>query len=189
MRDLPAWRLVSCTLCAAVALAATGPTALAADRSPRLRTHPTTAPAPGKDTLPARGHGMDGADEVAPPVADLLRAVLRADNGRISADEASKLGKAVKDAIAKVDTSAPTASAERSRGDGLARLREAVDRLIAAATSDNSRQVLPSAMGLLDGLAAVMAGDLSGTAPSGRSDSSSPSRPAISPRTTTPRAS
>ncbi|MEU4488182.1 hypothetical protein AB0H94_25390 [Streptomyces purpurascens] len=111
MRALPARRIASSALCAALLVGITGPVAMAADS--------------------ARGHGHVASDARLPgadvrlvqigkikwgtltPVADLLNAVLR-DNGRLSAAEATKLGDAAKAALAEaaaedVQTPAPVA--------------------------------------------------------------------------------
>ncbi|MCF2435669.1 hypothetical protein LV779_18555 [Streptomyces thinghirensis] len=46
---------------------------------------------------------LAGLGGVLTPVTDLLNAVLKADNGQLSATDADKLAAAVKDALAKAD--------------------------------------------------------------------------------------
>ena len=69
------------------------------------------APVPGADALLAQVKGLGDLGGVLAPVTDLLNAVLKADNGQLSAEEATKLGDAVKDAIAKATAAAPAVPA------------------------------------------------------------------------------
>ncbi|MBZ9637957.1 hypothetical protein [Streptomyces sp. PSKA30] len=98
MRALPARRIATSALCAALLVGITGPAALAADST---REHsrvlsPEVRPS-GADALIAQVRAYNRG-ELA-PVADLLRAALEADNGQLSAAEARKLGAAAKRAL------------------------------------------------------------------------------------------
>ncbi|BFO21637.1 hypothetical protein SHKM778_80250 [Streptomyces sp. KM77-8] len=88
MRALPARRIALGALCAALLAGVTGPAALAADTRPA-----PTAPLAQVRTADAPEHGLT-------PVVDLLRAVLEADDGRLPAEEARRLGDAALAALA-----------------------------------------------------------------------------------------
>ncbi|MDT0469020.1 hypothetical protein [Streptomyces gibsoniae] len=153
MRVLPARRFASSALCAMLLIGITGPTALAADHaSARGRVPAETAPLP------------PSADVLVRPVADLLNAVLTANHGRIPADQAVRLGKAVDDAIAKVSMASPSVNApDAGEDDAIADLRQSTDKLLAAATSDDTSQVAPTATRVLNDLVKVLgAGFVSG---------------------------
>ncbi|MGW0626712.1 hypothetical protein [Streptomyces sp. NPDC002758] len=69
------------------------------DRSER--SHAVShAPVPGADALLAQIKSLGNLGDVATPVTGLLNTVLKADNGRLSTTEATKLIDAVKQAIA-----------------------------------------------------------------------------------------
>ncbi|WP_225821422.1 hypothetical protein [Streptomyces naphthomycinicus] len=115
MRDLPARRLASTVLCAAVLIGITGPAAVAADAA---REHGRTAsrapvPAAEKERLLAQVRALDGTSSVLDPVIDLLDRSL--ENGRLPADQARKLGEAAKKAVVEAAAApkpaAPTAAA------------------------------------------------------------------------------
>lgn len=101
MRGLPARRIASCALCAALLVAVAGPAA-AASRGP--------VPVPHADALRPQVEALAELGGVLTPVTDLLNTVLKADNGQISAEQAAELGDAVKDATAKI-TEATSAAA------------------------------------------------------------------------------
>ncbi|PZT69451.1 hypothetical protein DN402_22545 [Streptomyces sp. SW4] len=109
---LPARRIATTALCAGLLLGITGPAALAADgESVRERTHAASqAPLPNTDELSSQVGSLATLGTVLTPVTDLLDAVLKADNGRLPAAEADKLGAAAKEALAKVEA-AGTATA------------------------------------------------------------------------------
>ncbi|MGW3723881.1 hypothetical protein [Streptomyces sp. NPDC000851] len=106
MGALPARRMATSALCAALLVGITGPAALAAD-SPRehRRASSPDARLRGADVRIAQVRAYNRG-ELA-PVADLLKAVLEADNGRLSAAEARKLGAAAKRALDRVADRAP----------------------------------------------------------------------------------
>ncbi|MFI6434792.1 hypothetical protein [Streptomyces sp. NPDC050759] len=109
MRGLPARCIASCALCAALLVAVAGPTA-AASRGP--------VPVPHADALRPQVEALAELGGVLTPVTDLLNTVLKADNGQISAEQAAKLGDAVKDATAKI-TEATSAAAVTSPATGM----------------------------------------------------------------------
>ncbi|MDX3697695.1 hypothetical protein PV726_47515 [Streptomyces europaeiscabiei] len=107
MRVLPARRLAVSALCATLLLGVSAPAALAADvESARDRAR-SAAPVPSVDSLQSQLKGLGALGGVLKPVTDLLDAVVKADNGRLSDDQATKLGKAVQDAIVKAKAEAP----------------------------------------------------------------------------------
>ncbi|MGW2743787.1 hypothetical protein [Streptomyces sp. NPDC001450] len=109
MRVLPARRLASTTLCAALLVGIAGPAAVAAD-SARGRTHAGSHSAvPGADALLAQVRSLRNVDPVLNPVIDLLEQSLQ--KGRLTPDQARKLGDAAKEAIAEATAGAPTAPA------------------------------------------------------------------------------
>ncbi|MFI8187412.1 hypothetical protein ACIF8T_01130 [Streptomyces sp. NPDC085946] len=107
---LPARRIATSALCAALLLGVTGPAAVAADDDPvRERTRAASqAPLPDADALLAQVAGLGELGGVLTPVAGLLTAVLKADDGRITPEAATELGSDVKDAIARATAAAPT---------------------------------------------------------------------------------
>ncbi|MFF9036563.1 hypothetical protein ACF090_13960 [Streptomyces sp. NPDC014892] len=108
MRALSARRLAVPALCATLLLGVTAPAALAADAgTTRDRARSAAAPVPGADALLVQLKGLGDLGGVLKPVTDLLDAVLKADNGQLSAEQAAELGKAVRDAIDKAKAAAP----------------------------------------------------------------------------------
>ncbi|MGQ5592021.1 hypothetical protein ACUJ8N_01940 [Streptomyces sp. ESR1.13] len=102
---LPARRIATSVLCAGLLIGLSGPAVMAADGAPaRERTHTASrAPLPDAEELQSQVAGLAGLGGVLTPVTDLLDAVLKADNGQLSAADADKLSAAVKDALAKAD--------------------------------------------------------------------------------------
>jgi hypothetical protein len=166
MRGLPARRIASTALCAALLVGMAGPAAVAADPARESAHAASRAPLPDADALLAQVKTLGDLGGVLTPVTDLLNSVLKADDGQLPAAEASKLGTAVKDAIAKATTKAPalpTAPAPATTlpaltrsggdteaapadviGDALAALQKAIDELIKAVTSGEAGQVTPA---------------------------------------------
>jgi hypothetical protein len=107
MRVLPVRRLAVSAVCATLLLGVTAPAVLAADAGSAPERARSAAPVPGADALQAQLKGLGDLGGVLQPVTDLLDAVLKADDGRLSADRAAELGKAVRDAIGKARASAP----------------------------------------------------------------------------------
>ncbi|MGX1562900.1 hypothetical protein [Streptomyces sp. NPDC055506] len=99
MRALPARRIASSALCAALLVGITGPVAMAAD-SARGHGHVASdARLPGADVRLVQIQRINWG--TLTPVADLLNAVLRDNNGRLTAAEAIRLGDAAKAALAE----------------------------------------------------------------------------------------
>ncbi|CAM5312827.1 hypothetical protein STAFG_1408 [Streptomyces afghaniensis 772] len=187
MCALPARRIASSALCAALLVGITGPVAMAADSA---RGHAHVAPdtrLPGADRRLAQIEKLNWGELT--PVADLLNAVLRS-NGRLPAAEARKLGAEAKAALAEAagkDARTPATSTvvllpapalpalpalvsgvpERRAADPVTDLLDlvlgAVDGLLQAITSGVGG-ILPSVDDLLNGvddlLDALLGGDL-----------------------------
>ncbi|MCX5133111.1 MULTISPECIES: hypothetical protein [unclassified Streptomyces] len=109
MRALPVRRIATSALCATLLIGIAAPASMAADSDlPRGHSH-AAAPVPGADALLAQTKTLGDISGVLAPVTALVDAALKADNGQIPADQATKLGQAAKDAIAKVTAAAPVA--------------------------------------------------------------------------------
>ncbi|PZH14932.1 hypothetical protein C1I97_09335 [Streptomyces sp. NTH33] len=170
MRVLPARRIASGALCAALLVGIAGPVAMAADPA-RERGHAASpdAPLPSAGALRAQARELRTAGSDLTPVADLLNAALEEDGGRLSAARARKLGDAAKRALAKSpktsrtskrpETSrtskAPAASAAPKASHATAERRAAdvtddtldamekdIDSLVESIVSDDVDQVL-----------------------------------------------
>ncbi|MFH8441005.1 hypothetical protein ACH4D3_07195 [Streptomyces sp. NPDC018026] len=102
---LPARRIATSALCAGLLIGISGPAVMAADGdSVRERTHAASrAPLPDAEELQSQVGSLAGLGGVLTPVTDMLGAVLKADNGQLSATDADKLSAAVKDALAKAE--------------------------------------------------------------------------------------
>ncbi|MCM1941623.1 hypothetical protein NC239_25815 [Streptomyces sp. G3] len=102
---LPARRIATSALCAGLLIGLSGPAVMAADGdSVRERTHAASrTPLPDADELQSQVGSLAGLGGVLTPVTDMLTAVLKADNGQLSAADAEKLSAAVEDALAKVE--------------------------------------------------------------------------------------
>lgn len=102
--------LVSSAVCGALALGIAGPAAYAAAPPARPASGPA-APVPGADKLASQTALLSDAGGVLTPVTDLITAVLKAPDGKLSAADATKLADPVKTALAKVTAAAPAAPA------------------------------------------------------------------------------
>ncbi len=102
---LPARRIATTALTAGLLIGLSGPAVMAADgESVRERTHAASrAPLPDAEELQSQVGSLAGLGGVLTPVTDLLNAVLKADNGRLPAEEADELAAAVKEALAEAD--------------------------------------------------------------------------------------
>ncbi|MFJ9668224.1 hypothetical protein ACIRPP_27025 [Streptomyces sp. NPDC101219] len=109
---LPARRIATTALSAALVLGVTGPAAVAADGdATRDRTHVSSqAPVPEADVLLEQVGSVAGLSGVLTPVTQLLDAVLESDNGRLTDAQATELSTAVKDAIAQATAALPATS-------------------------------------------------------------------------------
>ncbi|MFF4903558.1 hypothetical protein [Streptomyces sp. NPDC001260] len=187
MRGLPALRIASCALCAALLVGIAAPAALAADgasaRERRVQAA-AHAPVPGADALLTPVKSLGDLGTVLTPVTDLLNAVLKADNGRLPAADAGTLGEAATDALAKVSAAVPTAPATQAlpalptlakkrgdarpraaadlTGDALAALHKAIDALLQAITSGDVSQVVPAVTSVVTGLVGTITATLLG---------------------------
>ncbi|MFI5566516.1 hypothetical protein ACIA6T_03895 [Streptomyces sp. NPDC051740] len=110
MRALPARRIALGALCAALLAGLTGPAAVAADTAAEHDRAASSA------ALLAQVRTVDGDENGLTPVVDLLKAVLRADDGRASSAEVGKLGDAAKKALAKAADEDPVATTETTTG-------------------------------------------------------------------------
>ncbi|MGW2639293.1 hypothetical protein [Streptomyces sp. NPDC001348] len=154
MRALPTRRIASGALCAALLVGITGPAAMAADPA-RGRSHAASPDAslPGADALVAKVRSLGTLGRGITPVTDLLNAVLEADNGRLPATEARRLGDAAKRALDGMAAKAPARRhAADTTDDALDALREAIDNLVQAVTADTVDDVLPPVADLLTDL-------------------------------------
>ncbi|MGW2419067.1 hypothetical protein ACWC0C_07345 [Streptomyces sp. NPDC001709] len=171
----PVRRVASTALCAVLLTGITGPVAFAADSTPQTHTV-AQAPVPDADKLLARVNALGRFGTLLDPVSNLLNTVLKADKGQLSADQATKLVQAAKDAVAKAATSAPTstgaaasaplaplgntddAKARADRvSDAQATLNKALDTLQKATTSGDGDQVTGASHGVLSGLLGLLA--------------------------------
>ncbi|GAA3498176.1 hypothetical protein GCM10019016_052790 [Streptomyces prasinosporus] len=105
MRALPARRIALGACCAALLVGITGPAATAADPA-RERTRVVSS-----DALLVQVRSLDAREGELAPVADLLRAVLEADGGRLSPAEAERLGGAARAALEEAAAKAPATTA------------------------------------------------------------------------------
>ncbi|MEU6478856.1 hypothetical protein ABZ858_18560 [Streptomyces sp. NPDC047017] len=112
MRGLPARRAASTALCAALLAGIGAPAAMAADST---REHSRAAapgsPLPDADALLDQVKNLGDLDSRLAPIRDLLTAVLTSGTGALSAADATKLGDAAKDALAKADAAVAAATA------------------------------------------------------------------------------
>ncbi|WP_327717179.1 hypothetical protein OG381_18450 [Streptomyces sp. NBC_00490] len=109
MRALSARRLASAAVTATLLIGITAPAAVAVDnesQSERIE-EAAKAPLPGVDGLLAQVQTLGSLGSVLAPVTDVLNAVLKADDGQVSPEQATQLLDAVKAAIAKATAAAP----------------------------------------------------------------------------------
>ncbi|MFE7858681.1 hypothetical protein [Streptomyces sp. NPDC057403] len=116
MRALPARRIASTALCAALLVGIAAPAAVAADPAGERTDTASRTPVPGADARLGQVRSLSDLGRVLTPVTDLLSSVLKADNGRLSDAEAAKLSSAVKDALAKVTAATPSSPSTGSTG-------------------------------------------------------------------------
>ncbi|MEH0470384.1 hypothetical protein QA943_16230 [Streptomyces sp. B21-097] len=194
MRGLPVRRIASTALCASLVLGLAAPAALAADgAAARERVAAASdAPVPGVAALRAQGKGLADLSTVLTPVTETLNTVLKADDGRLTPGQATRLGDAVKTAVAKITAATPAAPAVPAApaapaapavvppalakgaadsgakaaadpvSDALAAVQKALGDLLAAATSLDVGQVGSALTGLLDGLLDLLSSTLNG---------------------------
>ncbi len=102
MRALPVRRLATTTLCAALLLGTAGPALASVGDAPSdpARTA-SRAPAPDAKALLGQAQQLGGLGWVLTPVTDLLTAVLKAPESKLSPEDAKKHVDAVKAAPAE----------------------------------------------------------------------------------------
>ncbi|MFF2849630.1 hypothetical protein ACFVT5_25325 [Streptomyces sp. NPDC058001] len=173
MRALPARRLATTAVCAALLIGTAAPV-FAADGASAPGAHAAQgAPVPGVDALLAQSRTLNNAGGVLTPVTDLLTAVLKADNGQLPAADAAKLAASAKAAIdaAKATAPAPGSPAAGAvhekapmdvKADALAALQSAVDALVKAATAGDVAAVVKQAPVVVTGLVNFLAATLLG---------------------------
>ncbi|WP_030179663.1 hypothetical protein [Streptomyces violaceorubidus] len=161
---LPARRIATSALCAGLLIGLSGPAVMAADGdSVRERTHAAShAPLPDAEELQSQVSSLAGLGGVLTPVTDLLGAVLKADNGQLSAMDADKLSDAAKDALAKAEAADTDADAAATTPDaGTAAQPPAVN---APQTGSDTPVTLPAPVTAQDEDGTAAASDLSATA-------------------------
>ncbi|MDF3297583.1 hypothetical protein [Streptomyces tropicalis] len=162
MRGLPARRVASTALCAALLVGVTGTVAVAGDAfRDREQGAAPGASVPGANELLSEVQSRPELHGELAPVSDLLTAALTADHGRLSPARAEKLGAAAKAAPAR----AARAHADRAAdpaSDTPAALQKAIDALVAAATSGDAGQVTTAINALLTGVVDFVNSSLSG---------------------------
>ncbi|MCC5477255.1 hypothetical protein ACFV2N_30120 [Streptomyces sp. NPDC059680] len=177
----PVRRIASIALSAVLLAGVAGPAAFAADSTPERTQTVAQAPVPGADKLLTHVNSLGRFGTVLQPVSTLLNTVLKADKGRLSPDQATKLVRAAKDAVAKAATEAPAPSMPNSGGSGAsgplsphgkttgattartdsvsdaqATLDKALDTLQKATTSGDDDQVTGAVHGVLSGLLGLL---------------------------------
>ncbi|MQY32397.1 hypothetical protein SRB17_03450 [Streptomyces sp. RB17] len=165
----PVRRVASTVLCAALLAGVTGPAAFAADATPHRNRAAAQEPVPGADKLLTHVNSLGLFGTVLQPVSTLLDAVLKADRGQLSADQANRLVKAAKDAVAKAGAAAPgTSTGSAAQGElslagrngsvseAQVTLTKAIDTLQKAATDGQGDQVSGAVHGVLSGLLGLL---------------------------------
>jgi hypothetical protein len=99
MRGLPARRLASTTLCAAVLVGISGPAAVAGDSARERGPSASRVAVPGAEKLLAQVKALSDTGSVPDPVIDLLNQSLT--KGKLPADRAGRLGDAAKKSLAE----------------------------------------------------------------------------------------
>ncbi|MBT2410259.1 hypothetical protein J7I94_06760 [Streptomyces sp. ISL-12] len=191
---LPARRIATSALCATFLLGLTGPAAMAAEGE-SAREHARTAPRaplPNMETLRAQAGDIGLLGDTLSPVAGLLNAVLKADDGRLTQAEADKHANAVREALAQAEaartttpgTNASAGTTQNSAADpvtlpagsaadpqapeadltthALKDLQKRVDTLVEAVTKAGSEQVRPAADNVVTGVVNILTATLSG---------------------------
>ena len=153
MRGLSTRRIASAALCAALLVGITAPAAMAAD-STRGRSHAAAhAPVPGTDAQLARVKSLGNLGGSFTPITKLLNTALKADNGQLSAAQATRLVNATKQAVTRVTPkAAATPQARDAVSDALAALQNALDALQKAVASGDADQVATAVTAVMTAL-------------------------------------
>ncbi|MGI5369886.1 hypothetical protein C9J60_09705 [Streptomyces sp. A244] len=185
---LPARRIATSALCATLLLGVTGPAAVAADSaSAPEHTHAASrAPVPDADELLGQVESLGDLGGVLVPVADLLTAVLKAEDGQLPHSQAAKLSTSVQDAIDQATATAtattPGAASQSSplpqastlpapveddaglpedlTAEAMTALEKATEELLKAVTSGDAAQVTPAVNGVVAGIVNTVAATL-----------------------------
>ncbi|MFI2640222.1 hypothetical protein [Streptomyces sp. NPDC018610] len=202
MRSLPVRRIAAGALCAALLTGIAGSAAMAAD--PVRESGHATAPDARQraDALLTQAGKVRGTADVLAPVTDLLKALAKTDQGRLTATQARQAGQDAKRAVAEAvgrTTAAPAAAPARGAGtvvsgqraadpvsDALAALDKAVDELVQAVTGGLG-DVRPLVTDLLTQVAGLVTGLLTEdglSAPADASSTATPTDPASTPAPT-----
>ncbi|MZD04588.1 hypothetical protein GTW43_05755 [Streptomyces sp. SID5785] len=175
MSAFPVRPLAGTLLCASLLIGAAAPVLAAGPATePASRTDVASAPVPGADALLAQTKTLHDTGGVLTPVTELLDAVLKADDGKLSAADATKHADAVKAAIAAAAAKAPAAPSTPDaaalpkaakapadvKSDALAALQSAVDALLKSATAGDPAAVATQAPVVVTGLVNVVAATL-----------------------------
>ncbi|MET8472780.1 hypothetical protein [Streptomyces sp. NPDC004856] len=192
--------MASSTLCGALALGPAGPAFSSVADSPARSA--SVAPLPGADALAKQNAALAGAGDVLQPVTDLVDSVLKAPDGKLPKDEATKQAAEVKKALdgltadAKAAAGKAGAPGSRAQAPGAdlvvkaaADLQAKVDALVKAATAGDAKATAAALQATVTGavnvvVAIVLGGDL--PAPDLEGLPKLPSLPGVSPAQTLP---
>ncbi|MFJ8954302.1 hypothetical protein ACIRO1_29825 [Streptomyces sp. NPDC102381] len=195
--------LASTTLCGALALGVAGPAGPAFSSVTDSPAHSASAaPLPGADALAKQNTALSGAGAVLQPVTDLVAGVLKAPDGKLPKDEATKHAADVKKALdgltadAKAATDKAGAPGARAQAPGAdlvvkaaADLQTKVDALVKASAAGDAKATAAALQATLTGtvnvvVAIVLGGDL--PAPDLKGLPKLPTLPGVSPAETLP---
>ncbi|MFI5658828.1 hypothetical protein [Streptomyces sp. NPDC051684] len=196
--------VVSTALCGALALGAAGPAfSSVMDAPAHSESSEAVAPLPGADALAKQNTALAGAGDVLQPVTGLVAGVLKAPDGKLPKDEATKHAADVKKALdglasgAKAATDkagAPGAGVQAAPGPELvakaaADLQTKVDALVKASTAGDAKATAAALQATLTGavnvvVAIVLGGDL--PAPDLKGLPKLPTLPGVDPVATLP---
>lgn len=198
--------LASTVLCGALAVGVAGPAGPAfssvMDSPARSVSSGSVAPVPGADALAKQNAALAGAGAVLQPVTDLVAGVLKAPDGKLSKEEATKHVAGVKkaldgltaDAKAAADKAgAPGAGAQAPGAELVAKaaadLQAKVDALVKASAAGDAKATAAALQATLTGtvnvvVAIVLGGDL--PAPDLKGLPKLPTLPGVSPAETLP---
>jgi hypothetical protein len=153
MRGLSTRRIASTALCAALLAGISAPAAMAADSTLGHRHAVSRAPVTGTDAQLARVKSPGNLGGSFTPITNLLNTELKADNGQLTAAQATRLVSATKQAVARVTPqAAATPQAKDAMSDALAALQNALDALQKAVTSGDADQVATAVNGVVTAL-------------------------------------
>ncbi|MEB8342116.1 hypothetical protein [Streptomyces endophyticus] len=195
--------LASSALCGALALGAAGPAFSSVTDAPaRSGSSESVAPLPGAEALAKQNTALAGAGAVVQPVTDLVAGVLKAPDGKLPKDEATKHAADVKKALdglaagAKAATDKAGAPGARAQAPGpelvakaAADLQTKVDALVKASAAGDAKATAAALQATLTGtvnvvVAIVLGGDL--PAPDLKGLPKLPTLPGVDPAQTLP---